>query len=139
MGKGKDEIKLLVDIDIELQFGIDKLIRCLARKKDSPDEFYGFMYDTDDNASISGKSSDFLVEMGLRWIHKILKLIGKMIHTMKLKTYLLDQANDQDEALFDQEVVDESFNDEEIEQGRPIKWIRVSKEEIIKDEKTKNG
>ncbi|GJV64366.1 hypothetical protein Tco_1475194 [Tanacetum coccineum] len=128
MGKGEDEIKFLVDIDIELQSGTDKLIEklsqekdsqeeavgefnstldniveMLSQEKDSPDDFYGFMYDTDDNASIS------------------------------------DQANDQDEALFDQEVADESFNDEEVEQARPSKWIRVTQEEIIKDEKAKKG
>nr|GEW39346.1 hypothetical protein [Tanacetum cinerariifolium] len=77
-----DEIKVLGEINIELESGTNKLIEKLSQEndsqeealkesnstldnfieklsqgKDSPDDSYGFMYDTDDDASISGKSS----------------------------------------------------------------------------------
>nr|GEX30004.1 reverse transcriptase domain-containing protein [Tanacetum cinerariifolium] len=80
-----DEIKVLGEINLELQSGTHKVIEKLSQEKvrqevalkslnkrlnmimksslreakpgkNSPDDFYGFMHDTDDNASISGKS-----------------------------------------------------------------------------------
>ncbi|GKC06032.1 hypothetical protein Tco_0997642 [Tanacetum coccineum] len=72
-----DEIKVLGEINVELESGTNKLIEKLSQEKDSqvealkvfnsaldnvleklsqekdsPDDFYGFMYDTDDDASI---------------------------------------------------------------------------------------
>nr|GEW29432.1 hypothetical protein [Tanacetum cinerariifolium] len=65
-----------------------------------------------------------------------------MIIFMKQKTYLLEfaeevmeMANDQDEAQFDQEVDDDSLDHKHVEERRPSKRIRVTQEEIIKDEK----
>nr|GEX69040.1 hypothetical protein [Tanacetum cinerariifolium] len=84
MVKGDDAIKVLEKINDELQFDTHKLIEKLIQEKDSQEEalgefnstlenvikklcqekdnhndFYGFMYDTDDDASIS----DIFVEL----------------------------------------------------------------------------
>ncbi|GKA65457.1 hypothetical protein Tco_0765164 [Tanacetum coccineum] len=42
----------------EFNSTLDKVLEKLIQEKDSPDEFYGFMYDTDDDISISGKSCE---------------------------------------------------------------------------------
>ncbi|GJY72226.1 hypothetical protein Tco_0475929 [Tanacetum coccineum] len=47
--------------------------------------------------------------------------------------------NDQDEALSDQEVADDSLNDEHVEERRLNKRIRVTQEEMVKDEKPKKA
>ncbi|GJS61972.1 hypothetical protein Tco_0656756 [Tanacetum coccineum] len=62
-----DEVKVLGEINVELESGTNKLIEKLSQEKDSPDDFYGFMYDTDDDASISGKSND---HFGWDWPEK---------------------------------------------------------------------
>ncbi|GKD80874.1 hypothetical protein Tco_1347713 [Tanacetum coccineum] len=74
------EIKVLGEVNVELESGtkklrdklsqdedskdkaleefnstLDNILEELSQEKDSPDNFYGFMYDTDDDASISGK------------------------------------------------------------------------------------
>ncbi|GJT53465.1 hypothetical protein Tco_0988519 [Tanacetum coccineum] len=79
------EIKVLGEVNVELESGtkklreklsqeedseeedleefnltLDNILEKLSQEKDSPDDFYGFMYDTNDDASISGKS-DFFV------------------------------------------------------------------------------
>ncbi|GKE48275.1 hypothetical protein Tco_1479533 [Tanacetum coccineum] len=64
MVEGDDEIKVLGEINVQLESGTQKLIENLSQEKDSPDDFYGFMYDTDNDASISGKSSE---HFGWNW------------------------------------------------------------------------
>nr|GEV30105.1 hypothetical protein [Tanacetum cinerariifolium] len=135
MGKGDNDIKVLAEINVELQSGTEKMIdklsqekdsqedaigefnstmdnviEKLSEEKDSPDDFYGFLYDTDNDASISAVYEE-VVEM----------------------------ASDQDESLFDQEVVNDSLDSEDVKQGRPIKRIRVTQKETLKDEMAKNG
>ncbi|GJT72166.1 hypothetical protein Tco_1031452 [Tanacetum coccineum] len=82
----------------EFNSTIDNIIEKLSEEKDSPDDFYGFLYDTDDDDASISVVYEEVVEM----------------------------ASDQDEALFDQEVADDSLDDEEVEQGKPIKRIRVT-------------
>ncbi|GJX42142.1 hypothetical protein Tco_0257132 [Tanacetum coccineum] len=53
---------------------------------------------------------------------------------------VIEMANDQAEALSsDQEVTDEYLDDEQVEERRPSKRIRVTQEEMVKDEKPKKG
>ncbi|GKA21139.1 hypothetical protein Tco_0701128 [Tanacetum coccineum] len=83
MVKRDDEIKVLGNINVELESGtkklreklsqeedteeealekfnstLDNILEKLSQEKDSLDDFYGFIYDTDDDASISGKSCE---------------------------------------------------------------------------------
>ncbi|GJT64054.1 hypothetical protein Tco_1015534 [Tanacetum coccineum] len=90
MDERDDEIKVLGEINIELESGTHKLIEKLSqekvsqketleefnlmvecddeiKEKDSPYDLYGFMYDTDDDASISGKSCE---HFGWDWPEK---------------------------------------------------------------------
>nr|GEZ19929.1 hypothetical protein [Tanacetum cinerariifolium] len=53
---------------------------------------------------------------------------------------VIKMANDQAEALSsDQEVTDECLDDEQVEERRPTKRIRVTQEGIINDKKPKKG
>nr|GEW57423.1 hypothetical protein [Tanacetum cinerariifolium] len=69
--------------------------------------------------------------------HEIEDLFAEL--DQAIKDVVMEMTNDQDEALFDQEVADDSLDDEEVEQGRPSKRIRVTQEEMVKDEKAKKG
>ncbi|GKB49825.1 hypothetical protein Tco_0900578 [Tanacetum coccineum] len=52
---------------------------------------------------------------------------------------VIEMANNQAEALSDQEVADECLDDKQIKERRPSKRIRVTQEEMVKDEKPKKG
>nr|GEZ36490.1 hypothetical protein [Tanacetum cinerariifolium] len=51
----------------------DNVLEKLKHEKDSPCDFYVYMYDTDDDASISGKSSGHFGCNCLRMIHQFMK------------------------------------------------------------------
>nr|GEU92622.1 hypothetical protein [Tanacetum cinerariifolium] len=101
-------------------------------------------------------------EKGCYRIHQVLKLIDDPLHETKDFFIRLDQpiqlvvaqnnvheevaeeviemANNQAEALSSvKEVTDECLDDEQVEEKRPSKRIRVTQEEMIKDEKRKKG
>ncbi|GKC07696.1 hypothetical protein Tco_0999306 [Tanacetum coccineum] len=135
-----DEIKVFEEINVELESGTNKLIEKRSQEKDSQEEaleefnstldnvleklshekdtaydFYGFMYDTDDGASISGKSSD---HFGWDWPEKdspCTKVAGEVIFYPPVHEEVAEEvmeiANDQAEALSDQEVADDCLND----------------------------
>nr|GEX30520.1 hypothetical protein [Tanacetum cinerariifolium] len=42
----------------EFSLTLDNILEKLSQENKSPDDFYGLMYDTDDDASISGKSCE---------------------------------------------------------------------------------
>ncbi|GJS46772.1 hypothetical protein Tco_0596893 [Tanacetum coccineum] len=73
----------------EFNSTLENVIKKLCREKDNPNDFYGFVYDTDDDASIS--------------------------------------------------VTNDSLDDDEVERGRSSKRIRVTHEEMVKDENAKKG
>nr|GEW39495.1 hypothetical protein [Tanacetum cinerariifolium] len=53
---------------------------------------------------------------------------------------VIEMADDQAEALSsDKEVTDECLDDEHVKERRPSKRIRVTQEEMVKDEKPKKG
>ncbi|GJS17559.1 hypothetical protein Tco_0412031 [Tanacetum coccineum] len=86
----ENEIKVLGEVNVELEFGskklrenlcqeedieeeafeefsstLDNVLEKLSQENESPNDFYGLMYDTDDDASISGKSwvAEEVIEM----------------------------------------------------------------------------
>ncbi|GJW39644.1 hypothetical protein Tco_0065489 [Tanacetum coccineum] len=62
------------------------------------------------------------------------------VHTLMVDEVVeevMEMANDQAEALFDQKVADECLDDEHVEERRPNKRIKVTQEEMVKDEKPK--
>ncbi|GJS92488.1 hypothetical protein Tco_0799456 [Tanacetum coccineum] len=176
-----DEIKVLGEINVELESGTHKLIEKLSKEKDSqeealeeftstpdnvleklsqekdsPNDFYCFMYDTDDDASISGKSSE---HFGWDWPEKdspgtevdwqddplhetddffVGLFFYPPVHEEVAKE-VMKMANDQAKAISDQKVADDCLDDEQVEERRPSKRIRVTQEETINDEKPKKG
>ncbi|GKE66860.1 hypothetical protein Tco_1521021 [Tanacetum coccineum] len=183
-----DEIKVLGEVNVELEYGtkkqiekfsqeedskeealeefnstLDNVLEKLSQEKDSPDDFYGFMYDTDDDASIIGKlcehfgwdwlendstgtevdwqddplheTEDFFV--GLNQSIQVV-VAQNNVHEVVVEE-VIEIANDQVEALSDQEVTDECLDDAHVEERRPSKRIRVTQEEMVKDEKLKKS
>ncbi|GKC02368.1 hypothetical protein Tco_0993978 [Tanacetum coccineum] len=145
-----NEIKVLGEVNVELESGSKKLreklrheedteeeafkefsmtlnnvLEKLSHENESPDDFYGLMYDTDDDASISGKSC---------------QPIQLVVAQNNVPEEVFEMANDQAEALSsDKEVIDECLDDEHANERRPSKRIRVTQEEMVKDEKPKKG
>nr|GEW00464.1 hypothetical protein [Tanacetum cinerariifolium] len=113
----------------EFSSTLDNVLEKLSQGNESPDDFYGLMYDTDDDASISGKSyQPIQVVVAQNNVHE------------EVAEEVIEMANDQVEALSsDKEVTDECLDDEHVEERRPSKRIRVTQEEIVKDEKPKKG
>ncbi|GJW87209.1 hypothetical protein Tco_0162549 [Tanacetum coccineum] len=92
MVEGDDEIKVLGDINVELESGTHKLIEKLSQEKD--------------------------------------KVVGEVVLNPlvyeEVVEEVMEMANDQDEALSDQEVADDSLDDEQVEERRPNNKIRVT-------------
>ncbi|GJR20807.1 hypothetical protein Tco_0969334, partial [Tanacetum coccineum] len=147
-----DEIKVLGEVNVELEYGtkkqiekfsqeedskeealeefnstLDNVLEKLSQEKDSPDDFYGFMYDTDDDASIIRKLCE---HFGWDWLEN---------DSTEVAEEVIEIANDQVEALSDQEVTDECLDDAYVKERRPSKRIRVTQEEMVKDEKLKKS
>ncbi|GKE46795.1 hypothetical protein Tco_1478053 [Tanacetum coccineum] len=159
MGKGDDDIKVLVEINVELQFSIDKLIEKLSQKKDSQEEALGEFNSTLNNVieklrheKYSPDSLDIKIDWQEDPYHETEDLFVELDQTIKdvivqnnvpqevarevafnLVVYeevaekVVEMANDQDEALFDQEVAGDSLDDEEVEQRRPSKGLESPK------------
>nr|GEZ24588.1 hypothetical protein [Tanacetum cinerariifolium] len=105
----------------EFSSTLDNVLEKISQENKSPYDFYSLMYDTDDDASISGKSYLFVV-------HE------------RVTEEVIEMANDQAEALSsDKEVTDECLDDKQVGESRPSKRIRVTKEEMVKDQKSKKA
>ncbi|GJZ29899.1 hypothetical protein Tco_0574946 [Tanacetum coccineum] len=111
----------------EFSSTLDNVLEKLSQENESLDDFYGLMYDTDDDVSISGKKPIQLV------------VSQKSVHE-GVAEKVIEMANDQAEALSsDKEVTDECLDDEQVGESRPSKRIRVIKEEMVKDQKSKKA
>nr|GEV88690.1 hypothetical protein [Tanacetum cinerariifolium] len=144
------EIKVLGEVNVELESGskklreklhqeedteeqafeefsstLDNVLEKLSRENESPNDFYGLMYGTDDDASISRKSCEHF---------------GWDCDSPGVAKEVIEMANDQAKALSsDKEVIDECLDDEQVGKSRPSKRIRVTQEEMIKDQKSKKA
>ncbi|GJS51245.1 hypothetical protein Tco_0624607 [Tanacetum coccineum] len=145
----------------EFNSTLDNVLEKLSQEKDSPDDFYGFMYDTDDYASIIGNSCE---HFGWDWpendstctevdwkddpLHETKESFVGLDQSIQVvfvqnnvhedvAEEVIEMANDQAETLSDQEVTDECLDDEQLEERS--KRIRVTQEEMVKDEKPKKG
>nr|GEV02579.1 hypothetical protein [Tanacetum cinerariifolium] len=112
----------------EFNSTLDNILEKLSQEKDSLDDFYGFMYDTDDDASISGKSHQSIQVV----------VVQNNVHE-EVAEEVIKMAKHQAEALSDQEVTGECLDDEQFEERRPNKRIKVTQKEMAKDEKPKKG
>ncbi|GKC39396.1 hypothetical protein Tco_1051780 [Tanacetum coccineum] len=125
------EIKVLGEVNMELESGskklreklrqeeevfeefsstLDNVLEKLIQENESPDDFYGLMYDTDDDASISGKSRE---HFGWDWDHQLV-VSQNNVHE-GVAEEVIKMAIDQAEALSsDKEVTDECLDDEQV-------------------------
>ncbi|GKB18508.1 hypothetical protein Tco_0852431 [Tanacetum coccineum] len=104
---------------------LDNVLEKLSQENKGPDDFYGLMYDTDDDANISGKLCEHFV---WDW------------DSPGVAEEVIEMAKDQAKALSsDKEVTDECLDDEQVGESRPSKRIRVTKEEMVKDQKSKKA
>ncbi|GJV10595.1 hypothetical protein Tco_1352136 [Tanacetum coccineum] len=181
-----DEIKVLGEVNVELESGskklreklrqeedieeeafeefsstLDNVLEKLSQENESPDDFYGLMYDTDNDASISRKSCG---HFGWDWdspgtevdwqddpLHETEDFFVGLDQPIQLVVAqnnvhegvaeeVIEMANDQAEALSsDKEVTDECLDDEQVGESKPTKRIRFTQEQMIKDEKSKKG
>ncbi|GJZ87280.1 hypothetical protein Tco_0658890 [Tanacetum coccineum] len=116
-----DEIKVLGEINLDLQSGPHKLIEKLSQEKDSPDDFYGFIYETHDDASISGKSCE---HFGWDWPEKDSPGTEVVVVQNNVQQQVAG------EVVFyppvHEDVAKECLDDEHVEERRPSKRIRVT-------------
>nr|GEV39260.1 hypothetical protein [Tanacetum cinerariifolium] len=121
----------------EFNSTLDNVLEKLSQEKDSPGDFYGFMYDTDDDASISGKSYFFVrldqsIQLVVFQNNVQQDVAGEVVLYPSVHEDVAEDvikmANDQAEVLSDQEVADECLDDEQVEEKRPSKRIRVNQE-----------
>ncbi|GKE90211.1 hypothetical protein Tco_1567686, partial [Tanacetum coccineum] len=143
-----DEIKVLGEIKIELESGTHKVIEKLSQENESPDKFYGLMYDTDDDASTSGKSCEHFCwdwdspGTEVDWqddpLHETEDLFVGLDQPIQLVVSqnnvhegvaeeVIEMDNNQAEALLsDKEVTGECLDDEQVGKSGPSKRIRVT-------------
>nr|GEX38426.1 hypothetical protein [Tanacetum cinerariifolium] len=112
-----DEIKVLGEVNVKLESGSKKLREKLSQEEDTKEEAFEEFSSTLDNVVVAQNN-----------VHE------------EVAEEVIEMANDQFEALSsDKEVTDECLDDEHVEESRPSKRIRVTQEEIVKDEKPKKG
>ncbi|GKE08245.1 hypothetical protein Tco_1411796 [Tanacetum coccineum] len=129
MVEGDDEIKEKDSQEealIEFNSILENILEKLSQENDNLDDFYGFMYDTDDDdASISGKSSD---HFDWDWPEK---------DSLCTKVEWQDDPFHETKYLYVE--LDKAIEDVVVEEGRPSKRIIIHQEEMVKDEKPKKG
>nr|GEZ46075.1 hypothetical protein [Tanacetum cinerariifolium] len=143
------EIKVLGEVNVELESGskkpreklrqeedtaeqavkefsstLDNILEKLSQENESSNDFYGLMYDTDDDASISGKSYLFV------GLDQPIQLVVSQNNVHEgIAEKVIKMANDQTKSLSsDKEVTDECLDDEQVGKSKPSKRIRVTKE-----------
>ncbi|GKC52953.1 hypothetical protein Tco_1075698 [Tanacetum coccineum] len=149
------EIKVLGEVNVELESGSKKLREKLSHKEDteeeafeefsstldnvleklsqeneSPYDFYGTEVDWKDDPL--HETEDFFVGLD--------QPIQLVVTQNNVFEEVIEMANDQAEALSsDKEVTDECLDDEQVDERRPSKRIGVTQKEMAKDEKPKKG
>ncbi|GJZ83859.1 hypothetical protein Tco_0649032 [Tanacetum coccineum] len=139
------EIKVLGEVNVELESGSKKLREKLSQKEDTKEEAFE---EFNDDVSISGTSCQhFGWELDspgtevdwqddpLRETKDLFVGLDQPIQVLvaqnnvheEVAEEVIEMANDQAEALSsDKEVTDECLNDEQVEERRPSKRIRVT-------------
>ncbi|GKD39814.1 hypothetical protein Tco_1260021 [Tanacetum coccineum] len=108
----------------EFSSTLDNVLKKLSQENESPDDFYGLMYDTDDDANDPlHETEDFFVGLD----QPVQLMVAKNNIHVGVVEEVIEMANDQAEALSsDKEVTDECLDDEQVGESRPSKRIRVT-------------
>ncbi|GJS40333.1 hypothetical protein Tco_0565376 [Tanacetum coccineum] len=129
-----DEIKVLGEVNVELESCSKKLREKLLQKDDTEEEAFEEFSSTLDNV-LEKLSHHVSILVGIG-IHQLVVAQNNVHEGVAEK--VIEMANDQAEVLSsDKEVNDECLDDEHVEESRLSKRIRVTQEEMIKDEKPK--
>nr|GEV32261.1 reverse transcriptase domain-containing protein [Tanacetum cinerariifolium] len=140
--KSQDEISVLEEVNVELKSGtkkprekliqeedskekdlkefnstLDNVLEKLSQKKDSPNDLYVFMYVTDDDAGISGKTCEHF-----GWDSPGTEVDWRFDPLHEIEDFFVE---------LDQPI--------QVEERRPSKRIRVTKKEMVKDKKPKKS
>ncbi|GJV65094.1 hypothetical protein Tco_1475922 [Tanacetum coccineum] len=159
-----DEIKVLGEINVELESGTKKLRENLSQEEDTKEEALEEFNSTLDNDWPEKDSPGTKIDWQDDPLHKTEDLFvgldqsiqvvvvqnnvqqevaGEVVFYLPVHEDIVEEviemANDQAEALSDQEVTDECLDDEQVKERRPSKRIRVTHEEMVKDEKPNKG
>ncbi|GKB42829.1 hypothetical protein Tco_0887771 [Tanacetum coccineum] len=124
------EIKVLGEVNVELESGSKKLRKKLRQEEDTEEqafeEFNDPLHETED--------------LFVRLDQPIQLVVSQNNVHEGVAEEVIEIANDQAEALSsDKKVTDECLDDEQVGKSRPSKRIRATKEEIIKDQKSKKA
>ncbi|GKD12460.1 hypothetical protein Tco_1196867 [Tanacetum coccineum] len=103
MVEGDDEIKVLGEIYVELESGTYKLIERLSQEKDNQEKALG----------------EFNSVVG--------EVIFNPLVYEEVAEEVMEMATDQDEALSNQEVVDDSLDDKHVKERRPTRGLESPK------------
>ncbi|GJS00947.1 hypothetical protein Tco_0317455 [Tanacetum coccineum] len=126
------EVKVLGEVNVELESASKKLREKLSQEEDTKEEAFEDM---------SGKSCE---HFGWDWPENDspdTKVVVSQnnVHE-EVAEEVIKMANDQAKALsYDQEVTGECLDDEHVEERRPSKRIRVTQKEMVNNEKPKKG
>ncbi|GKA49137.1 hypothetical protein Tco_0742095 [Tanacetum coccineum] len=123
------EIKVLGEVNVELESSSKKLREKLCQEEDIEEKAFEEFSSTLDNvleklSQENESPDDFYC----------------LMYDTDDDATVIEIANDQAEELSsDKEVTDECLDDEHVGESRPSKRIRVTKEEMVKDQKSKKA
>ncbi|GJR37463.1 hypothetical protein Tco_1213147 [Tanacetum coccineum] len=123
---------------------LDTVLVKLSQENDSPYDFYGLKYDTDNDASTKVDWQDDPLhateDLFVGLDQPIQVVVAQNNVHVEVAEKVIEIANDQAEALSsNQEVTDESMDDKHVVETRLSKRIRVTQEEMVKYENRKKG
>ncbi|GJT16222.1 hypothetical protein Tco_0874928 [Tanacetum coccineum] len=149
------EIKVLGEVNVELESGCKKLREKLRQEEDTEEQaLEEFSSTLDNSCKHFGWDWDSLgteVDWQDDPLHETEDLFVGLDQPIQLVVSqynvhegvaeeVIEMANDQAEALSsDKEVTDECLDDEQVGKSRPSKRIRVMKEEMVNDQKSKKA
>nr|GEY45798.1 hypothetical protein [Tanacetum cinerariifolium] len=147
------EIKVLGEVNVELESGSKKLREKLLQEEDTEEQAFEEFSSTLDNVleKLSQENKSTEVDWQDDPLHETEDLFVVLDQPIQLVVSqnnvhegvaeeVIEMANDQAEALSsDKEVADECLDDEQDGKSRPSKRIRVTKEETVKDQRSKKA
>ncbi|GJY82586.1 hypothetical protein Tco_0495962 [Tanacetum coccineum] len=120
----------------EFSSTLDNVLEKLSQENESPDDFYGLITEVDWQDDPLHESEDLFVRLD----QPIQLVVSQNNVHEGVAEEVIEMANDQVEALStDKELTDECLDDEQVGDSRPSNRIRVTKEEMTKDQKSKKA
>nr|GEW34203.1 hypothetical protein [Tanacetum cinerariifolium] len=125
--------KVLGEVNVELESGTKKLREKLSQEEDSEEDAL-----KEFNSTLDNIKPVIVVQNNVQQEVDGEVVLYPPVHE-DVAEEVIEMANDQAEALSDHKLVDECLDDKHVEERRPIKRIKVTQEEMVKDEKPKKS